>query len=88
MRTASFGGSVPWLMKRRTFEYEARSTSTENVERGATIGERNGFSSIRSYASVLPGSRGCLMPWGCEGARPAILLMAIVGAGDAATAPV
>ena len=34
MRTASSGGSVPSLRKRRTLLYDAVSTSIENVESG------------------------------------------------------
>jgi hypothetical protein len=41
------------VRKRRTFVYDARSTSTEKVESGATRGERKGFSLIGSYPSVF-----------------------------------
>jgi hypothetical protein len=34
MRTASFGGSVPCFKNRRVFEYDAVSTSAENVDSG------------------------------------------------------
>lgn len=40
------------LKKRRTFEYEAVSTSTENVESGAFEVSRKGFSVISAYFSL------------------------------------
>ncbi len=44
MRTASFGGSDPFATNRRTFEYDARSTSIEKVESGFARAARNGLS--------------------------------------------
>ena len=35
MRTAPGGGSCPCCRKRRTFEYDAVSTSIEKVDRGS-----------------------------------------------------
>jgi hypothetical protein len=46
MRTAPGGGSCPDVRKRRTFEYDAVSTSTPNVESGASLTRRNGLSSM------------------------------------------
>jgi hypothetical protein len=48
MRTASAGGSVPWFKKRRTFEYDAVSTSVEKVESGSSATRRKRVSSMRS----------------------------------------
>jgi hypothetical protein len=45
-RTASFGGSEPFSMKRRRLEYEAVSTSIEKVESGLLAAARKGFSSM------------------------------------------
>src|SRR5918992_5900476 len=53
MRTASAGGSCPCAMKRRTFAYDARSTSMEKVETGFARASRNGFSTMCAYSSVL-----------------------------------
>src|SRR5687768_5514872 len=53
MRTASAGGRSPCAMKRRTFAYDARSTSMEKVETGFARVSRNGFSTMCAYSSVL-----------------------------------
>jgi hypothetical protein len=60
IRTASFGGSSPRLRKRRTFAYDAVSTSIENVESGLRAASVHWLSSILSYASVLNRSRAYL----------------------------
>src|SRR5690606_2660360 len=51
MRTASLGGNCPLRRYRRTFAYEAVSTSIENVESGARLASRKGFSLISAYRS-------------------------------------
>ena len=43
---ASGGGSIPWARNRRTFEYEAVSTSIAKVESGCSAGFWNGLSTI------------------------------------------
>jgi hypothetical protein len=48
MRTASLGGSWPSRRKRRVFEYDAVSTSTENVDSGRSLLRKNGLSSTRA----------------------------------------
>src|SRR3954454_21535478 len=53
MRTAPRGGSLPSAMKRRTLLYDARSTSTEKVERGLAVTATNSLSGCDSYSSVL-----------------------------------
>src|SRR5688572_27544608 len=59
MRTASAGGRLPWLKKRRTLLYEAVSTSIEKVERGAVSTLTKRFSTMWSYASVLNSDPPC-----------------------------
>jgi hypothetical protein len=45
-------------MKRRMFEYDARSTSMLNVESGTSRADRKVFSAMREYPSVFePSSR-------------------------------
>jgi hypothetical protein len=46
MRTAEGGGRRPSFNMRRTFEYDAVSTSIEKVESDSSLTRRNGFSSI------------------------------------------
>src|SRR4030095_16184004 len=53
MRTASRGGNWLRFRNRRTFAYDAVSTSMENVARFSCAVRINGLSVIRSYASVL-----------------------------------
>src|SRR6266536_2072260 len=55
MRTASFGGACPWFRNRRTFEYDAVSTSVEKVDSGACDTSCHALSVMRSYASVFQG---------------------------------
>jgi hypothetical protein len=50
-------------MNRRVFEYDAVSTSIENVDSGCALTVSNGLSSIREYDSVLCGrSASCWAP--------------------------
>ena len=46
--TASGGGSCPSFRNRRTFEYDAVSTSIENFESGLSVTRRNGLSTMRA----------------------------------------
>jgi len=60
MRTASGDGTRFALRKRRTFAYDAPSTSIENVVVDSLRASLNPFSSIAAYRATGAGSSGAI----------------------------